>query len=113
MKPTRKFTYDVSMTPGEPPRPVTMARPTDTFDATVAPGVKGYLDTATAHRAMREDFSYQGTDGTNYILRYKDFYPLYLLKLIALSPVHIDLENEANTAFKIKQHLRELKTSEN
>lgn len=109
VKPTRKFTYNVSEYPGEPPSPVTMQRPTDTFDASVAPGAKGYLDTATAHRAMREDFSYQGTDGTNYKLRYKDFYPLYLLKLIGLSSVHIDLENEANTAFDIKQHIRELK----
>jgi len=111
VKPTRKFTYEVSKKPGEPPQPVTMERPTDTFDATVAPGVKGYLDTATAHRAMREDFSYQGTDGTKYKLRYKDFYPLYLLKLIGLSPVHIDSEGEANTSFKIKQHLRELNLS--
>lgn len=92
---------------GVKPVKVYVARPTDAFDPDIAPGTQGYLDTATAHRAMREDFSYEGTDGLNYKLRYKDFYPLYLLKVIGLSPVFAG-DTERQTVHHVKKHLREV-----
>ena len=117
VKPTREFTYTVSKRPGEPPTPVRMYRPTDQPGTTLkavseAPGVKGHLDTATAHRTMREDFSFESFDGVEYKLRFKDFYPLYLLRFLGSSATYIDKKAERETARKLKQQTKQLKRSE-
>ena len=109
VKPTRRFTYGVTKTPGALPTPVMMQRPTDQGDPNIAPGIRGYLDTATAHRYMREEFSYTSNDGIRYNLKYRDFYPLYLLKLIGVSAVHIDKEGSRQAAYKLKKSIQSMK----
>jgi len=117
VKPTRDFTYAISKRPGEAPSPVPMYRPTDQPGVSQqmvseAPGVKGHLDTATAHRTMREDFSFESFDGVEYKLRFKDFYPLYLLRFLGSSATYIDKKAERETARKLKQQTKQLKRSE-
>lgn len=77
-----------------------MTRPTD---------IDRILDTSTARRPMREDFSFVGTEGDNYLLRYGDFHPLELLRLIGFSAVPVrSRENQGRR--KVKQHISELES---
>lgn len=81
-------------------REVPFVRPTGT------PGEM--MDTSTGRRKMREHFSFVGSEGGKYLLRYDDFYPLELLKIIGMSATPIrDPDVEARR--KVKQHTAELK----
>jgi len=53
-----------------------------------ASGIGG-LDTSTGRRSMREYEQYVEPDGSSYILKYDDFYPLELLKIFSASPVAV------------------------
>ena len=80
-----------------------------TVDRMVRPtSIDERLDTSTGRRAMREAFSYVGSDGGEYQLRYKDFHPLELLRLIGFSPVHIP-GREVEGSRKVKKHISELR----
>ena len=71
-------------------------------------GTDGRMDTSTGRRKMREHYSFVGTDGGKYLLRYDDFYPLELLKVIGLSATPIR-DPDIQDARKVKEHTAELK----
>ena len=87
---------------------VPVERPTDTGDESVAPGVRGFLDTTTGRRSIREQYDFVGTDGLKYRLGYRDFYPLELGKFLGFSYVHVQ-DGTRTVNRKLKQHEKELK----
>ena len=87
---------------------VEVKRPTDTGDESVAPGVRGFLDTTTGRRSVREQYDFVGTDGLKYRLGYRDFYPLELGKFLGFSYVHVQ-DGTRTVNQKLKQHEKELK----
>jgi hypothetical protein len=79
---------------------VEMVRPTS------IPGTSR-TDTATARPVMRQYYSFVGTEGDKYDLRYDDFYALELLRLIGFSAVHIQ-DKERSDRRQSKRHISEL-----
>ena len=56
---------------------------------------------------MRKYYSYVGSDGDKYELRYDDFYPLELLRLIGFSAVPMKDVEEGDRR-QSKRHISEL-----
>ena len=79
---------------------IDMVRPTS------IPGTST-TDTATARPSMRKYYSYVGSDGDKYELRYDDFYPLELLRLIGFSAVPMKDVEEGDRR-QSKRHISEL-----
>jgi hypothetical protein len=91
---------------------VPVVRPTDAGDESVAPGVRGWLDTTTGRRSVREQYDFIGTEGLKYRLGYRDFYPLELGKFLGFSYVHVQ-DGTRRVNRKLKQHEKELKERTN